>query len=79
MRFFTKWERKEAISPFDDFALYPHGFFFSLPFFCYSSHYEEEVSDDLHIYFNKHTDYHEQSIERGRQMNIHSIMTVNED
>jgi hypothetical protein len=25
---FLKWERKEAISPFDDFALYPHASFF---------------------------------------------------
>jgi hypothetical protein len=49
-------------------SLYTHTLlFFVLTFFCYRLHYEEEVSDELQQLFNKHTDYHEQSIEGGRQ------------
>ena len=76
-----KWERKEAISPFDDFDLYPHGsLLHSISFVTIRMHYkEEENSYEIHIYLTSIQIITSKAWRAAGNMNIHSITTVDDD
>lgn len=59
-----KWKGREGNLSFDDFALYPHGFFlfrsFFLLFLVSQLWKRIEVRHEIHIYYEQAYRYHEQ-------------------